>query len=89
MSPKKDDERDDEEVTLTKAELKAMLDERDKTAKMGNEERRIRSIIREEVEGAMRKSLPGIFEGLFEDEPGDKQKPGDTGKGLLRSFLGE
>lgn len=84
-------EKEDEELTLTRAQLKAMLDERDRTAKMGDEEKRIRSIIREEVGATLKDALPGIFEGLFEDEgtPGDKQKPGDTGKGLLRSFLGE
>ena len=83
---KAEDYDPDEELTLTRGELDALLERRDKRAKMDDDEKRVRSIVRDEMEDAL-----GAFFS-FEDsgEGGEgkrKQSPkGTSAEGILGLF---
>lgn len=85
---------DDEKISISRKELSDLLAERDREAKMSDDEKRIRSIVRDETGRTLEDKLPKILSDLFTDdsEPGDEQEPGDTGKqkvsGLIEQFLG-
>lgn|SRR5574337_390282 len=93
----KEGQEQEERITLTRAELDAYLSEREREAKMPEDEKRIRSIVRDEVGKGIREALPKALSDIFEDEgnegPGDKQAPGGAGKSktgsLIDSFLGK
>jgi len=73
-----DEQRDpNEKITLTRAELEAALERKSREATMTDDEKRVRSMVREEVKGA--------FDELFaidddDDEP-DKRKQSPKGAG--------
>lgn len=91
----KDKDKGEEKISLTRKELEAILADRDREAKMPDDERRVRGIVRDEVGRTLEDKLPKILSDLFTDEgePGDDQEPGDTkrktaGKSIIDSFLG-
>lgn len=86
---------DDEKISISRKELSDLLAERDREAKMSDDEKRIRSIVRDETGRSLEEKLPKILSDLFTDDesaPGDEQEPGDTGKqkvsGIIEQFLG-
>lgn len=55
-------DKKDEQITMTKGELETMLADRDKRAKMTDEEKQIRSIVREEVGSTLDEKLSAFFD---------------------------
>ena len=73
---------DDEQVTMTKGELEAMLADRDKRSKMTDEEKQIRAIVREEVGSTLDEKLSAFFD-LGENGEGGN----NDGGGAQETFL--
>lgn len=54
--------KDDAEVTMTKGELETLLADRERRGKMTDEEKQIRSIVREEVGSTLDEKLAAFFD---------------------------
>jgi len=83
----KDDEQ--ETVTLSKAELESLLADRERKAKMPDDEKRLRAIIRDETAGILREQLDELFSAEDDDDEGKRrQAPKGTKGDLFAGFLG-
>lgn len=74
----------EETITLTRAELDAALADRDKRANMSDDEKRVRSIVSDEVRSTLRDELPKALSSIFTDDDGDgddADRSQDTGGG--------
>jgi hypothetical protein len=72
---------DDDKVTISKADLAAMMEEAKRDASMDPEEKKVRGMIREEVSSVVREVLGDMFSGSDDDDDVDN-RPGGVGKFL-------
>lgn len=66
--------KDEEKVSLTKAELETMLADREKRGKMTDEEKAIRAVVADETESTIRKVLGEFFD--MSEPPGENDGGG-------------
>jgi hypothetical protein len=74
--------KDDEQITMTKADLEELLATRERDAKMDPSEKRVRQIVREESEGVFKKVLAEFFDAGGADDD-DKGSGGENDGGAL------
>jgi hypothetical protein len=79
-------EKKDEEVTLKRSELEAMLSARDKAAKRTPEETAIRSAMREEIDSALDEKLTAFFD-LDSSSSGGENDGGDADGGFFGQLM--
>jgi hypothetical protein len=79
MMPKDEDET----ITVSKADLAAMLEAAKRDAAMDPEEKKVRSIIREEVEDVVK----GVLGSMFSSDDDDDDETDNT-PGGVKGFLG-
>lgn len=81
--------KDEEQITMSKGELDALIDSRLKADKMPKEEARLREIVREEAGGEFRKALADFFKSADDDGEGEGESAGENDGGQASGVVGD
>jgi hypothetical protein len=71
---------DEEQITISRKDLDDLLAKRERDAKMSDDERNVRKIVREEVGSILDEKLSTFFD--FADDKGDEDREDNDGGSL-------